>query len=101
VILQSVVRVEGRTETLLVTFRSGLAVDDGVRLRLVHPVFTLNEVPVPPEIADAFLSGLNRIVDLAQLADQGIIARILKFEVVPSEMRLAGFARIEKIPGAP
>ncbi|BAC90914.1 LmeA family phospholipid-binding protein [Gloeobacter violaceus] len=101
VILQSVVKIENRTETLLVSFRAGLAVDEGVRLRLVNPVFTLNEVPVPPELADVFLGGLNQIVDLDQLATQGIIARILKFEVVPGEMHLVGFARVEKIPGAP
>lgn len=99
VILQSQVRVEGKSETLLVSFRSGLAVDDGVRLRLVKPTFTLNDVPVPPEIADIFLSGLNQIVDLDTLATQGIVARILKLEVVPGEMRLVAFARVDQIPG--
>lgn len=101
VLLQAVVKVQGRTETLLVTFRSGLAVEDGLRLRLVKPTFTLNDVPVPPEIADVFLSSLNQIVDLEQLASQGIQARILKFAVTPGEMDLAGFARIDKIPGTP
>lgn len=100
-ILQSLVRIEGKSDTLLVSFRTGVAVDEGVRLRLVKPVFTLNDVPVPPEIADAFLGGLNQIVDLDLLAEQGIAARILRFEVLPGEMRLTGFARIQKIPGQP
>jgi hypothetical protein len=100
VIVQSVVRVEGKEKTLLVTFRSGLAVDRGTRLRLVNPVFTLDDVPVPPEIADVFLSGLNQVVDFEQLAKQGIDARILKLEVEPGQLNFVGFARIEKIPGA-
>jgi hypothetical protein len=101
IIVQSVVRIEGKAETLLVSFRSGLAVDEGVRLRLVNPVFTLNDVPVPPEIASVFLKGLNQVLDLAPLERQGITARILRFEVVPREMHIIAFARIEKVPGTP
>lgn len=99
VILQSVVRVRGREETLLVAFRTDLVVDAGTRLRFIKPAFTLNDVPVPPEIADVFLAGLNDIVDLEQLAPQGITARVLNFKVEPGKLDVVVFARIERIPG--
>jgi hypothetical protein len=85
------------SETLDIVFSSGLQVENGQRLRLDNPEFTLGSVRVPDEIANAFLGGLNETLSLNDLEDKGITARVLKLAITPASLEVVGFIRIESL----
>ncbi|GAB4212964.1 MAG: DUF2993 domain-containing protein [Synechococcales cyanobacterium] len=87
----------GEAPAVEVTFTAGIEVDDGQALRLRQPEFTIGSVPVPQEIAGAFLGGLNEIINLADLESQGLLVRILQLNVTPDNLELVGFVRLESL----
>lgn len=90
-------RAEGQQQkpSLAIAFETGFNVIGGTRLELTQPTANLQGVNVPEQIVNAFIQGLNKILDLRQFEAKGITVRILKFEVEPGKMQLIGFARME------
>lgn len=84
-------------DILDITFAAGVAVERGQRLRLVNPEFELDEVPVPPELSDAFLGGLNEALDLSDLEEQGILARVLRFQITDDRLEVVGFIQVDSL----
>jgi hypothetical protein len=80
-----------------VIVEAGLKIVDGTRLELVNPQINLQGAKVPQQITNAFVKGLNKIVDLHQLEDLGIIARVLKLEITDGKFQVIGFARMDSI----
>lgn len=90
---------EGQDEEQLeIEFISGIAVESGQTLRLVNPEFILGSVPVPPEIAGAFLGGLGDVLDLRELDEQGITVRVLQLSLDPERLQVIAFVRIAALP---
>jgi hypothetical protein len=82
-------------DKLEVLIEASLRVENGVRLQIVDPVVNLQGVAVPKNITDAFVDGLNKILDLRQLEEAGIIARVLQFKVTDGQMQVVGFAQVK------
>jgi hypothetical protein len=80
-----------------VVIKSGIKIVEGTRLELVNPEINLQGAKVPQQITDAFVKGLNKVVDLNQLEDLGIIARVLKLEITDGKFQVIGFARMDSI----
>ncbi len=85
-------------DALDIEFNAGLDITEGKAISLNKPEFVLGSVPVPREISAAFLGGLNDVFDLSDLEEQGIIIRVLKFEVTAETLEIIGFIRVESLP---
>ncbi|AFY70553.1 hypothetical protein Pse7367_2290 [Thalassoporum mexicanum PCC 7367] len=83
---------EDRLEVLI---EASLRVENGVRLQISDPIVNLQGVAVPKDIIDAFVDGLNKVLDLRQLEETGIIARVLQFKVTDGQMQVVGFAQLQ------
>jgi hypothetical protein len=94
--VQPIIKNSGgvRSEPLVVAIETKLNVVGGTRLELTDPKAFFRGVDVPSQITKAFVSTLNRILDLRQLESSGITARVLKFEVSEGRLQLIGFARL-------
>ncbi|MGA7952286.1 MAG: DUF2993 domain-containing protein [Gloeobacterales cyanobacterium] len=85
-------------QTVEVRFRTKIQVDHGTTVRFVNPVFSLDGTPVPTELTTLFLGGVNQLVDLNQLEQQNITARVLRLSIKPGKLELIGFAQVRKLP---
>jgi LmeA-like phospholipid-binding len=85
-------------QTVEVRFRTKIQVDRGTTVRFVNPVFALDGTPVPTELTSLFLGGVNQLVDLNQLEQQNITARVLRLSIKPGKLELVGFAQVRKLP---
>ncbi|WP_218081515.1 LmeA family phospholipid-binding protein [Anthocerotibacter panamensis] len=82
-----------------ITVRTGLTLESGTRLTFKDTRFLLDDVPVPPDLANILLGSINEIINLESLRDQGTTARILKLSLEPGQLELVGFAEIDRLPG--
>jgi len=87
----------GVAPSVEVTFTAAVEIDQGQFVRLLQPEFTIGSVPVPSEISNAFLGGLNEVFNLADLETEGVLVRILKFSLSPEAVDLVGFVRLETL----
>lgn len=83
---------------LNVSINAELKTIGGTRLQIVNPKIELEGTPVPERIASAFAQGLNNVLDLRQLENKGITARVLKLEFTEGKMQMIGFAKMDSIP---
>ena len=70
----------------------------GTRLQIINPKIELSGTPVPERIAKAFTEGLNKVLDLRQLENKGITARVLRLELTEGKMQVIGFAKMDSLP---
>ncbi len=101
--LSALLAIDGKTppgQEVRITVRTGLAVDQGVKLRFESAQFYLDEVPVPADLGEIFVGSLNDVLSLDSLKDQGITARVLKLSLTPEHLELVGFAQIKRLPGS-
>ncbi len=97
--LRLAARLEPRSDdpALEIEFTAAVVVVEGNRLALQDTEFLLNEVPVPLEITEAFLAGLNEALDLNQLEAQGITARVIELTITENQLRVLMFIRLESL----
>ncbi len=97
--LRLAARLEPRNDDppLDIEFTALVVVEAGNRLTLQDTEFLLNAVPVPLEIIEAFLAGLNEALDLSQLEAQGITARVMEFTITENQLRVLGFIRLDSL----
>jgi LmeA-like phospholipid-binding len=84
-------------QPLRVSVEANLSVVNGTRLQLINPNINLQGVNVPNQLTQTFTEGLNRLLDLSQLEQSGITARVLKFEITDGDLQVIGFASMEAI----
>ena len=80
-----------KVEALL---ESGLEVTGGSRLTLLEPIIVIDNEPVPQQLINAFLEGVNPALTLKQFEDMSVVARVLQFELRPEALDLAVFVRV-------
>ncbi len=85
-------------EAVATTLEVGLRVERGHQLRLVNPQVMVDGQPVPPQLLQRLVAGIERQLTLTQLEPQGLTARLLRLEVSPEGLDLALFVRVA--PGA-
>jgi hypothetical protein len=82
----------------LIAIESGIELISGRQLRLVEPSANINGTPLPSQLIDFFVLGINQQFDLRNLEPSGITARVLKLEIAENELTLASFIQI--VPNA-
>ncbi|MFS8856073.1 DUF2993 domain-containing protein [Synechococcus sp. H55.2] len=87
----------GTEQSVEVVFNAGIRVEEGRSLKLENPEFVIGSVRVPDEISAAFLGGLNRVFDLQELEEIGILLRVLSLEIEPDQLQVIGFVRVETL----
>ncbi|AFZ50397.1 LmeA family phospholipid-binding protein [Dactylococcopsis salina] len=77
---------------------SGIEVSQGKQLRLINPVFLVDDSPLPSRLVEAVSARLSNRLDLSNLEKQKIIARLLQLKIEEDEVKLAAFVQIAKLP---
>jgi len=80
-----------------VSLNAQLKTIGGTKLQIIDPKIELAGTPVPERITKAFAEGLNKVLDLRQLEEKGITARVLRLEVTEGKMQVIGFAKMDSI----
>ena len=78
-----------------IVIESGLAIAQGHKIQLIDPQISLDGQSVPPELVSLLIGGLSDRLDLDQLTDRGITARVLKLEILPDSLVIAGFVSLD------
>ena len=78
-----------------IVIESGIAIAQGHQVQLTDPQMSLDGQPIPPQLVSLLIGGLSDRLDLDKLTDRGITARILKFEVMPDGVAIAGFISLD------
>ncbi len=84
--------LEEQVEALVET---GLEIVDGHQLVLVEPTVVIDDQPVPNQLLDAFLAGIDSELTLKQFEEVNVVARVLNFELQPQALDLVFFVRID------
>lgn len=79
--------------TIIVEF--GLAVVKGRQIQLVKPLVSVNGEEAPNEIVSAIATNFSQQLDLDNLQQYGVQARLLKLNISQDEFEIAAFLRIE------
>ncbi len=82
---------------LNLSVESQLSVSQGYKIELVEPTVTLNDNPIPSFLLQGFTAGLNNRLNLQELEQAGILARVLQLEIDEEVMNLAAFVRLEPL----
>ncbi len=93
--LQVEILEEGNTQPLLVKVETGITVVAG-RIQLINPVALINSELVPARFLNVIVNNLNKRLNLRNLEADGLIMRILKFDMKKSELEIGAFVRIER-----
>jgi len=86
-------------QAIVITVELGLGVVNGSQLQLIDPIISVDGETVPPQLLADLVAGAQQQLDLRNLEDMGITARVLNFEIRNNEFDLAVFARVE--PSSP
>jgi len=92
--LQLNAQVRSDNAQLQIRVETALTVEQGAVLGFEAVEVFLNDESMGSFINQIVERNLNGRFDLRQLADQGIIARLLQLEVTPDELRLAAFVHL-------
>ena len=96
-VLQSEEETSSEEQALDIDFSSRVVVEESQRLLLQEPKMRLNNEEVPEEIADAFAGGINRALDVALLAELGIVVRLLDLEISEDVLSAVGWVQLESL----
>lgn len=91
VILQS----QQSAQQITITAESGVQIRSGRQLQLIEPTATIDGNPLPPQFINLLVGGASQRLDLANLEDVGITARILKWDIDQDQLNLAAFVQID------
>jgi hypothetical protein len=86
-------------DSLETVVETGLQITDGHQLTLVTPTITVDGQPVPRQLIAQFVSGAESELTLKRLETEGILARVIHFEITPEAFDIAVFLRVE--PSSP
>ncbi|HEY9658414.1 MAG TPA: DUF2993 domain-containing protein [Allocoleopsis sp.] len=93
--LQVTLQQQNSTQQNSILIETGIRLVSGSQAELVDPVVSFDDSPVPPELLDYFIAGVNQLLDLKNLETSGITARVLKLEVEGDRLTLVSFVRVE------
>ena len=93
--LQATLQEANDPEKLAVTVESGLGIMAGQQLQLIDPAVLVNGQAAPSELATALASGISNRFNLRNLEASGLTVRLLKLDIYPSQLELAGFVKVD------
>jgi hypothetical protein len=77
-----------------IVFETEIALVGGRQLRLVMPSANINGTPIPAQLINLLVLGINQQLDLRNLEERGITARVLNLEIAEDGLILISFVRI-------
>jgi hypothetical protein len=93
--VQVILREQGTQQDLHIIAELGLAAVSAQRLQIIEPTVSVNGEPIPPQLIQPLIDGLNQQLDFANLETFGITVRLLQLEINPDALSLAAFIRVE------
>lgn len=88
---------ERPSQEFQVRFETGLAIVGEQRLQFVDPTAIVNNRPLPPVFVSGLAKQVSSRLNLATLADAGIVARLLQLKVDDNQVEVAAFVRLESL----
>ena len=73
---------------LNLTVESQISVSQGHAIKLIEPTVIINDNPLPSFLLQGFITGLSDRLDLKELEQTGILARVLQLEIDEEAMNL-------------
>ncbi|MGF1459814.1 MAG: DUF2993 domain-containing protein [Leptolyngbyaceae cyanobacterium] len=86
-------------EQVAAIVETGLQFVDGHQLQLVEPTVMIDNQPVPRQLVESFVVGINSELTLKQFDDLQVVARVLNFELQPEALDLVFYVRVD--PSSP
>ncbi len=93
--LQVTLQSQQTATQVTIIAETGIQITNGRQLQLIDPIAKINDRPLPPQLINLLVGGINDRLDLAKLEEQGITARILQWNVDRDQLSLAAFIRVE------
>ncbi len=81
--------------TIAIAAESGLGVVAGRQIQLVKPVVYVNREEVTQQLVSAIATSVSKKLDLRNLDEYGLKARILQLKVNPQKLEIVGFLQVE------
>jgi UPF0288 family protein (methanogenesis marker protein 3) len=81
--------------TIVIAAESGLGVVAGRQIQLVKPVVYVNREEVTEQLVSAIANSVSKKLDLRNLDEYGLKARILQLKVNPQKLEIVGFLQVE------
>jgi LmeA-like phospholipid-binding len=91
---QATLRQQQTQQEVRVLVESGLSVTAGQRLQLTNLIIRVNDQESPTQFSQRLADGLSRRFDLRSLEADGVLVRVLQFEIEPEQVAIAAFVRI-------
>lgn len=86
---------QGNGTQLAIKVESGLDIISGRQIQLVEPIVYVNQEVVTNQLISAIATNLSQRLDLGNLEQYGLQARILQLKVNPQKLEIAAFLRLE------
>lgn len=83
-------------ETLDITLEFGLKAEQGHQIKILAPMGTLNGRKLSRKLLQGFADNISRQLNLRTLEKDGIILRLLKFDINENKVNIVAFVRIAK-----
>jgi len=89
------IREQGKEQSLFVLLETGLGVLQERQIQLIEPIIFVNGEEVPPAFVKILVSNLGQHLDLQNLEQYGLQARILQLNMRNKQIELAAFLHLE------
>lgn len=86
-----------RDRELAISLELGIEVIAGTQIQLVDPQGTVNGRQMSERLLNGFAEGISDRLNLTNLENSGILARLLQLEVTEDKIELVAFTRIETL----
>lgn len=95
--LQVKVQLQGRSPDVdPIAISAAVTIDAlGAQVQLLDPQITIDNEPLPDELINPVVQGLNQQLDLRSLETEGITARLLDWELTPDTLSIVAFVKAE------
>ncbi|MBD2056413.1 DUF2993 domain-containing protein [Oculatella sp. FACHB-28] len=94
--IQVILREQETQEDLQILAELGLEKTSALQLQIVEPIVRANGEPVPRQLIQPLIDGINQQLNLNNLETFGITARLLQVELTPEALNLAAFVQIRR-----
>lgn len=92
---QTALKSQQSDAQIAIVVESGIDIASGHQLRLVEPTAAINGRPLPSQLVNLLVGGISQRLDLANLEEKGITARVLDWNLDQQQLSLAAFVRID------
>ncbi len=80
---------------LSIAIESGITILAGRQLQLIDPAIAIDGRPLPPQLVNLLIGDISRQLDLVNLEETGITARILSWQLDRDQISLAAFVQLD------